>query len=150
MTVTIDDGAGDPVDHVRVLGDEHVVGGPLDEEGDGAGGRRGEQHGERSDHQQPEARAQMLPPDAPDDVAGRVMDLELVGAPGDRARVSEELVFQAFPRFLRPRRSRIARVPFLARGKRRPLRRKSPFEPGRLAPPASLVSPGRAAGADAR
>ena len=42
------DGAGDPVDHLLVLADEHVVGGPLDEEGDGAGGCRGQQHGEEA------------------------------------------------------------------------------------------------------
>ena len=47
-----DDGRGDPVDHVLVLGDEHVVGGLLDDEGDGAGCRRGQDHGERGEQQQ--------------------------------------------------------------------------------------------------
>ncbi len=93
-----EDGGRDPVDRVRVLGGEHVVRRALDEEGDGAGSRRCQQHGQRSDHEQPEARAQMLPPNAPDDVAGRVMDVELVGRPADRASVSEEMVLQAFPR----------------------------------------------------
>ena len=40
------DRGGDPVDHLLVLRHEHVVGGLLDDEGDGAGGRRREQHGE--------------------------------------------------------------------------------------------------------
>jgi hypothetical protein len=42
-----DDRRGDPVDHVRLLGDEHVVRGALNEEGDGARGRGREQHGHR-------------------------------------------------------------------------------------------------------
>ena len=75
------DRGGDPVDHLLVLRHEHVVGGLLDDEGDGAGGRRGEQHGEARKHQQPDARAQMLPPDAHDDFArGVVVGLEVVGA----------------------------------------------------------------------
>ena len=53
---SLDDGhhhdrRGDPVDHLRVLRHEHVVGGLLDDEGDGAGGRRGEQHGEARERQ---------------------------------------------------------------------------------------------------
>ena len=71
VTTTI--AGGDPVDHLLVLRHEHVVGGLLDEEGDGAGGRRGEQHGEAREQQQPEARAQMLPPDAHDDLARGVV-----------------------------------------------------------------------------
>ena len=43
------DRRGDPVDHLRVLGDEHVVGGPLNEERDGAGRGGGQKHGERSE-----------------------------------------------------------------------------------------------------
>jgi hypothetical protein len=35
--------------------------------------------------------------------AGRIFDLELVGAPGNGADVSEQLVFQYFPRFTAPR-----------------------------------------------
>ena len=91
---------GDPVDHLLVLRHEHVVGGLLDDEGDGAGGRRGKQHGEAREHQQPEARAQMLPPDAHDDFArGVVVGLEVVGtAPPGQSRVAEQLIFQALPR----------------------------------------------------
>ena len=46
-----DDGGGDQVNHLRVLADEHVVGGALDEEGDGTRRRRGEQHGKRGQQQ---------------------------------------------------------------------------------------------------
>ena len=63
-----DDGRGDPVDHLLVLGDEHVVGGLLDDEGNGAGRRCGQDHGERGKQQQAQARAQMLVPDAHDDL----------------------------------------------------------------------------------
>jgi hypothetical protein len=40
----------------------------------------------------------MLTPDALDDVARRIFDIELVRRPADRASVSEEMVLQAFPR----------------------------------------------------
>ncbi len=49
---------------------------------------------------EPEPGPQMLAPDADHDLAGRIVDLELVGAPRDRACVPEQLVFQAIPRFL--------------------------------------------------
>ena len=45
------DGGGDPVDHLLVLRHEHVVGGLLDEEGNGASGRRGEDHGDAREQQ---------------------------------------------------------------------------------------------------
>ena len=94
-----DDGGGDEIDHLLVLGDEHVVGGLLDEERDGAGGCGGEDHRGGGDREEADARAQMLAPDAHHDLSGRVLDLELVGAPGDGAYVPEQLIFQALPRF---------------------------------------------------
>jgi len=97
------DGGGDPVDHLLVLGDEHVIGRLLDEEGNGAGSRRRKDHGERGEQQQREPWPQMLAPDAQHDRASRIFDLELVGAPGNGADVSEQLVFQYFPRFTAPR-----------------------------------------------
>jgi hypothetical protein len=110
-----DDRGGDPDDHVLLLGDEHVVRRALDQEGDGAGGGRREQHGHGGDSQEPGARAQMLGPDALDDVQRRVIDGKLVGAPGDRACVSEYLIFQAFSRSMRARRrSQSPAVPLLA------------------------------------
>ena len=93
------DGGGDPVDHLLALADEHVVGRPLDQERNGAGGGRGQQHGGRGNQQEPKAGPQMLPPDASHDLPGRVVDLELVGAPRDDVRVPEQLVFHAVPRF---------------------------------------------------
>ncbi len=89
------DGGDDPVDHLLVLGDEYIVGGPLDEEGDGAGSRRRQQHGDHGDGQQPDPRPQMLAPDAPHDLPGRIVDLKLVGAARDRVCVPEQLVVQA-------------------------------------------------------
>ena len=68
---------------------EHVVGGPLDQEGNGAGGGRRQQHGGRGNDQEPDAGPQMLPPDAPNDLPGRILDLEFVGAPRDCACVPE-------------------------------------------------------------
>ena len=47
-----DDRPGDPVDHLRVLGDEDVVGGSLNEERDGAGGGGGQKHGGRSENEE--------------------------------------------------------------------------------------------------
>ena len=40
------DRRGDPVDHLLILGDEHIVGGSLNKERDGAGGGGGQQHGQ--------------------------------------------------------------------------------------------------------
>ena len=120
------DGAADPVDHLLVLADEHVVGGLLDEEGYGAGGRRGQQHGDRRDQQEPDAGPEMLLPDAPDDRAGRILDLEFVRAPRDRAGVPEQLIFQAVPRFPRLRQEGL-KEPFSPSSMlgSTPLRRKS-------------------------
>ena len=152
----LDDGhhhdcGGDPVDHALVLGDEHVVGRPLNEEGDGAGGRGGEDHGQRGEQEQAEAGPQMLPPDAQEDLGGRVLDLELVGAPRDRAHVPEQLIFQAFPRFLTSRQKRFRPAAGSSSTRpRRPLRRKTlalcATRPRPRRPPVR----GRAGGADAR
>src|SRR4029079_16554324 len=101
-----------------VLGDEHVIGRLLDEEGNGAGSRRRKDHGERGEQQQREPWPQMLAPDAQHDRASRIFDLELVGAPGNGADVSEQLVFQYFPRFTAPRLEGATAVSrFLARGR---------------------------------
>ena len=108
----------DPVDHLRVFGDEHVVGGSLNEERDGAGGRGGQKHGEEGDGKQPEPGPQMLAPDAKGDVLGGIVDLELVGAPRDRSCVPEQMVFQAIPRFWRPSPAGTPRL--LARAGRAP------------------------------
>ena len=95
------DGGGDPVDHLLRSWPTNTSSAVLlDEEGDGAGGRRGEQHGDGGEQQEPDAGAQMLPPDAHDDLArGVIVGLELVRAPRDHARVAEQLIFQALPRF---------------------------------------------------
>ncbi len=145
------DGGGDEVDHLLVLGDEHVVGRPLDEERNGAGRGGGQDHGDAGDQQDPDPRAQMLAPDAHHDLLGRVLDLKLVPAPGDGADVPEQLIFQALPRFFdslrdrtRQRRRSSSTRPLLA------LRRKTrqPLPHGLM--PRRPLRRGRAAGADAR
>ena len=95
-----DNSGGDQVDHLHALADEHVIRGPLDKEGNGAGGDTREDHGHPGQNEKTEAWSQMLPPDAKHDLGGRIVfDLKRVGAAADHSCASK-YVSQENPPFL--------------------------------------------------
>jgi len=97
-----DDRDCDPSDHVCVFGHEHIVRRALNQKGNGTRCRRREQHGEDAAAQQHAMRAQVLPPNALNDLTRRVVPRrELIAPTSSHAGIYEDIVFQELSRFSR-------------------------------------------------